>query len=88
MKFVTKVKDQATSAFLSTLMLTGLGLSVPAAAVADEAAAGLQFIIVSDDLRKTTTDTERTDGESPAAADARATERSRSAVLVIASIPD
>lgn len=66
MKFETKKKG-ATSAFLSALMLAGVGLGAPSMAAADEeAAAGLQFIIVSDDLRKTTTETERV-GSSPAA---------------------
>ena len=67
MKFESNTKKKFTSTVLSTLMLTGIGLSIPGAAFADESAAALQFIIVSDDLRKTTTETERTDSESPAA---------------------
>ena len=58
---------RATLPVVSILMLIGIGLGIPATAIADSSTANLEFIIVSDDLRKTTTETERPEGATPAA---------------------
>ncbi len=66
MRFVSKkdVKKDVKTALsgLFVLMLTGVGFGFAAAATADESAANLEFIMVSDDIRKTMTETARPEG--------------------------
>jgi len=66
MRFVSKkdVKKDVKTALsgLFVLMLAGVGFGFAAAASADESAANLEFIIVSDDIRKTMTETARPEG--------------------------
>ena len=61
-KSVRRRALRVASAALSAAMLaTGIGMTIPATALADREARGLEFIMVSDEIRHTTTDTERVD---------------------------
>jgi len=66
MRFVSKkdVKKDVKTALsgLFVLMLTGVGFGFASTATADESAANLEFIMVSDDIRKTMTETARPEG--------------------------
>ena len=47
---------------LGVLVVLGLGLGLPSVAAADNEAGNLEFVVLSDDIRKTVTQVERPDG--------------------------
>ena len=65
MKDTSRTK-RAMLVALSGAMTIGFGVLAPIAASADRPAGNLEFIIVSDDLRKTTTETARPGQDQPA----------------------
>ncbi len=67
-------RSHVGGATLLVLCVLALGLGLPAVAAADNEAGNLEFIIVSDDIRKSVAEVERPGGDgSPAAAPAPAT---------------
>jgi len=57
------IRNPAGGATLLALCVLALALGLPAVAAADNEAGNLDFIVLSDDIRKTVTQVERPDGD-------------------------
>jgi hypothetical protein len=64
-----KASARIVSLFVAVLLMTGFGFAVPTIALADSEASALQFVVVSDDIRKDTTAVARGAGSASSDAD-------------------